>query len=84
MRLALGEHPVDLVVDLGGSGFEVGAVLQAQADEQSMVISEPASQSLAKLGDLFPQPALGQLGQHLRIAFPGDQGGQHRSAGTVA
>ena len=30
------------------------------------------------LGELGPQPALGQLGQHLGVALPGDQGRQHR------
>jgi hypothetical protein len=35
------EHRIDLVVELGGGGFEVGGVVQAQLDEQGVVVPEP-------------------------------------------
>ena len=61
--------------------FEVGRVVQAQPDEQGVVVPEPAAQRLAQLGDLLAQHALGQLGQHVRVAFAGDESGEHGPAG---
>jgi hypothetical protein len=46
------------------------------------MVPEAAPQRLAQLGELGTQPPLGQLGQHLRVAFPAHQGGQHRPAET--
>ncbi len=48
------------------------------ADDQSVVSLEAALQGLAQGGQLGAQPALGKLGQHLRVAGTADQGVQHR------
>ena len=69
-------HLVDLAVELASSrdgGLEVVGVVQAQPDQQGVVVPEPAPQRLAQLGDLLAQHALGQLGEHLGVAFAGDQ-----------
>ena len=42
------------------------------------MVAEPAPQGLAQLRQLGAQPATGQLGQHLGVAFPANQGSQHR------
>jgi hypothetical protein len=65
-------------VELGDRGLQLRQMRHGQADEQCVVVAKPASQRLAELGELAAQPALGQLGQHLGVALPGDQGGQHR------
>ena len=77
----VGEHGVDAFVEPGDRGFEVGGVLQAQPDQQGVVVAEPPAQRLAQRGDLAAQPALGQLGEHLGVAFTGDQRGEHRPPG---
>jgi hypothetical protein len=67
MRVELGDRPLQLL-----------KVRQGEADEQRVVGTKPPSQRLAELGKLGPQPPLGQLGQHLGVALPGDQRLQHR------
>ena len=69
-----------LVVELGDGRFEVGGVVQAQPDQQGVVVAEPAAQRFAQLGDLLAQHPLGQLGEHVGVAFTGDQRRQHRPA----
>jgi hypothetical protein len=60
---------------------QVLQVRKGQAHQQGVVVPEPsAPQRLAQLGELGPQPPPGQLSQHLGVAFPGHQGGQHRPA----
>jgi hypothetical protein len=56
-------------------------VLQAQPDQERVVFAEPPAQGLPQRGEPAPQPALGQLGQHLGVALAGDQGGEHRPPG---
>jgi hypothetical protein len=72
------EHLVDVGVELGDRGLQLLQVRHGQADQQRVVATKAAPQRLAKLGELGPQPALGQLGQDPRVALPGDQGRQHR------
>lgn len=56
-------------------------MVQAQPDEQGVVVPEPAPQRLAQLGDLLAQQhPLDQLGQHLGVALAGDQRGEHGPA----
>ena len=66
---------VDLVVEPGDGRFEVSDVVEAQPDQQGVVVAEPAPQRVAQLGDLLAQLALGQLGEHLGVALTGDQSG---------
>ena len=73
-----GEQRVDLRVELGGGGFEMRGVLEAQPDQQCVVLAEPAPQRLTQLGDLLAEPGLGQLGEDLGIAFTNDERSQHR------
>jgi hypothetical protein len=73
-----GDHPVDLRVEFGDRSLQLLQLLQGQADQERVVGTEPAPQGLAELGELGPQPPLGQLGQHLPVALAGDQGSQHR------
>jgi MFS transporter, DHA2 family, multidrug resistance protein len=44
------------------------------------LVAEAAPQRLAQLRQLGAQPTTGQLGQHLGVAFAGDQRAQHRPA----
>jgi hypothetical protein len=60
-----GEHPVDVGVEFGDRGLQLLQVRHGQADEQRVVATKAAPQGLTQLGLLGPQPALGQLGQHL-------------------
>lgn len=45
------------------------------------MIGEVTGERLFQQQDLLAQGAPGQLGQHLRVAFPGDQRGHHVTAG---
>ena len=56
------------------------ACSRRHADEQGVVVAEAAPQRLAQLGELVAQPALGHLGEHLGVAFAGDEGGEHQPA----
>jgi hypothetical protein len=69
-----GEHPVDLRVEFGDRGLQLLQVRYGQADQQRVMSTEPAPQGQARLGKRGPQPASGQLREHLGVAFPGDQG----------
>jgi hypothetical protein len=77
------EQGVDAFVEPGDRRFEVGGVVQAQPDQQRVVVAEAPAQRLPQRGDLAPQPALGQLGQHLGVALAGDQGGEHGPSGDA-
>jgi hypothetical protein len=75
-----GDHLVDAGVQAGDGALQVLQVLQRQPHQQGVMLAEAAAQRLAQLGQLGAQLALGQLGQHHRVALPGDQAGQHRPA----
>ncbi len=45
---------LDPLVQLGDGDFQVAGVVQAQPDEQGVVVAEPPFQGLAKLRDLAP------------------------------
>ena len=38
-----GDHLVDAFVEFGDRGFEMGGVIQAQSDEQRVMVPEPAA-----------------------------------------
>jgi len=66
---------------VSSSAIEASRLLQVrhrEADQQRVVATKAAPQRLAKLGELGPQPPLGQLGQDPRVALAIDQGRQHR------
>jgi hypothetical protein len=75
------EQGVDVLVEPRDRCFQVGGVVQAQPDQQGVMIGETPAQRLAQRGDLAPQHALGQLGEHIRITLADDQRGEHRAAG---
>ena len=52
----------------------MGGVVQAQADQQGVVVPEPPSQGLAQLRELLAEPALGHLGEHLGVSLTVDEG----------
>src|SRR3954471_12729152 len=79
----LGEQIVDVLVQLRDRALQVGEVVQAEPDQQGVVVTEAAAQCLAQLGELLAQQALGQLGEDVGVAFAGDQGGQHRPSGDA-
>ena len=67
---------------VGDGGFEVVDVVQDRPAASGVVVPEPAPQRFAELGDLLAQHALGQLGEHLGVAFTGDEGAQHQRGPT--
>ena len=48
-------------------------MLDDDAQHDGVVIAEPATQRVAQHRDLLAQFPLGQLGQRIRVTFPGDQ-----------
>jgi hypothetical protein len=72
-----GDHPVDFAVEGGYGGFEVGEVVQAEPDEQSVVLPESTPQRLLQLGNLLAQRPFGQFGEDLGIPLAVDQGPEH-------
>ena len=58
-------------------------MVKAQPDQQGVVVPEPAPQGLAQLGDLLAQLPFGHLGEHLGVAFAGDESVQHQPAGDA-
>jgi hypothetical protein len=81
----LGDQGLDALVEAGDRRVEVIGVLQAEPDEQGVVSrvvgAEATAQRLAQRRDLLAQRAAGQLGQHLGVAFAGDEGLEHGPAG---
>jgi len=57
--------------------------IQVHACEERVVLVEPAVKRLSELGDLRPQPPLGQLRQRGGIAVAGDERLQHRPTGDA-
>ena len=55
-------------------------VVQVHPQQQRVVVVEAAHQGLAQLGDLGPHAGQGHVGQHLGVAFAGDQRLQHPPA----
>lgn len=58
---------------------------EARLERTPLLVVEVLSPStrftdLGATGDLLAQPALGQLGEHLGIAFASDERGEHRPA----
>jgi len=80
----LGERG-DLGVDPGVKVGDVGAGLvdpgEHLGQQERVVVAEPTGERLLQVGDLAAHPAPGELGEHLGVALPGDQRGQHVAAG---
>src|SRR5665647_1298099 len=60
-----------LEADIAKLSTRIEAV-QVHPAQERVVLPEPADQCLGQWGDLGAHPALGHLGQDLRVAFPGD------------
>jgi hypothetical protein len=69
-----GYHPFYFAVKDGDHGLELLEVVQGQTYQQAVMGAEAPVEGLFQLRDLGAQPAPGQLGQHLGIAFTGHQG----------
>jgi hypothetical protein len=67
------------LADLGGEG--AGGGQHHRQDGHVLFGEKGAAGGLFQPGDLAAHGAAGQLGQHLGIAFPGDDGLQHGPAG---
>ena len=67
------------VSSLDRRGVPVDQV-QVQPDQERVVLGEPPVSASVSVGDLGPQPTLGQVRQHRRVPFPGDQRLEHRPA----
>jgi hypothetical protein len=72
-----GDHRIDAAVE---GGDRLLQVVKGQPDQQPMMLAEAAPQGSGAAGELGPQAALGQLGQHAWVAFASDQGPEHRPA----
>ena len=78
-----------MVLDLGVEGgyVDLGSIDPGQhpGQQEPVVVVEGAhpepGEGFLELVELGPQPGPSQFGQHLGIAFPGDQGGHHRPPG---
>ena len=66
------------VFDLCAEGVYL---LQQKGGELCVVVVEAAGERIDKGGVLDPQPSLGQIREHPRVAFPGDQRFDHCPAG---
>lgn len=73
-------HAARLLLDLL---IEEVDVAQDRADPQGVMAIKTALQRLSERGDLAPQGALGQFGQHLRVGGSGDQRVQRRAPGDA-
>ncbi len=49
------------------------ALVVDSRDQRRVMVTEASLQRLLQLGQLGPQPTLGQLGQRLDVTLPGDQ-----------
>jgi hypothetical protein len=54
--------------------------VQMDLGQERVMLVEPPVQRLGQLGDLVPQPTLGQIREHHGLAFAGDQRVNHRPA----
>jgi hypothetical protein len=77
-----GDHLLDAVVEAGDGALQVLQVRQRQPHQQGVMLAEASGERLAQLRQLLAELALGQLGQHHRVAFAVHQGGQHGPAGN--
>jgi hypothetical protein len=76
LGLHLGVEPAD-------RGTEVIDVVEQHAQQQRVVLTEPALQRQPQVGDLHPHPGLGEVGEHRWVAFAGDQRLEHRAGGLA-
>lgn len=76
----------------GGHGLVVQPVdgllesvdpVEALADHEGVAIAELSLEGLGELADLVTQTPAGEVGKHCRIAFPLDEGSEHRAAGDA-
>lgn len=59
----------------------IASMRPSMGEQERMVLIEVPVERLLEQTDLGAQPGPRQLGEHLGIAFPGDQGGHHRAPG---
>ena len=82
-----GQVVADLDVDGGDVGVDGVDARQHPRQQEPVMVVEGAQpepgERFAQLGDLDPHPGPGQIGQHLGVAFPGDQRGHHRPPGDA-
>jgi len=61
--------------DVGAVGIDA---VQVQPHHKRVMVIESAAQRLSELRDLLAHPCFGQIGEHRRIALPGDECFEHR------
>jgi hypothetical protein len=76
-----GQLRLDLGIDRGDVGVEALDPRQHARQQEPVMIGEVPVEGLLQPIDLAAHPCPCQLGQHLRVAFAGDQRGQHGPAG---
>jgi hypothetical protein len=72
-----GDLGLDPGLHLGDVGAELIDAGQHPGKQERVVVGEPPDERLLQSGDLDAHPGPGQLGEHLGVALPGDQRGQH-------
>ena len=75
-----GDHPVDFTVEVGDRRFQVVDVIEDDPQHRGVMLPEPAPEGQTQRRDLLAQHPFGQLGERVRITFPGDEGPQHGPA----
>ncbi len=73
-----GDQVLDPGLDRGDVGVERVDPGQHLAQQERVVVGEPAEERLLQVADLGTHPGPGHLRQHRRVTFAGDQGGHHR------
>lgn len=73
-------QPVDLTVEAGFHRVEFVDVVEVHPQQQGVMVVESPHEGFAQRPDLGSHPGQGHLGEHIGIAFPGDQRLQHPPA----
>jgi hypothetical protein len=71
----------DVLIQHGDIGADRIDPPEHGAEQERMMVSEVTGERLLQHGDLAAHGTPGQLREHLRVSFPGDQRRQHVPAG---
>jgi hypothetical protein len=76
-----GDLGIDPLLHGGDVGGDAVDPVEHLGQQKRVVVGEPAGQRLGQADGLGAQAAPGQVGQHRRVAFAGDEDGRDRPAG---
>jgi len=76
-----GDLGIDALVEVGDVGATPINAIEHLGQQERVVVAETAGERLLQVGDLAAHPAARELGEHLGVALPGDQRGQHVATG---